>query len=189
MDRKFGASPPPLLGRGWVPMYYKVPWAEAYLHTSRLATINMGRKFGSNTKWLGQGLPPYQVASWSIHPAIWQQQVWVENWGGCARFGEGELGPHLTQYVRGRGLPACQVSSWWIQPFDLSAPTLQTGQTTDRQHIGRTVLQTVPKTRLTFHKGIATKIISMEISTIMVFGTTYYDYFRCSLFAVVRQSL
>jgi len=41
---------------GWVPIYYKVPWAEAYLHTkwhldvcSRLATIEMGRKLGGGS--------------------------------------------------------------------------------------------------------------------------------------------
>jgi len=27
--------------------------------------------------------------------------------GGCASFGKGELGPHLTQCGHGRGLPVC----------------------------------------------------------------------------------
>jgi len=71
-----------------------------------------------------------------IHAALWPQQIWAENGRrGCAPFGVGELGPHLTQCVRGQGLPACQVSSWSIQPFGHSAPTLQTdrtGQTRDR---------------------------------------------------------
>jgi len=66
-------------------------------------------------------------------------------------FGEGELGPHLTQCGRGRGLPARRVSIWSVQLFGHSARTSQTGQTgqdrqTDRQRsdsIGRTVLQTV----------------------------------------------
>ena len=31
-----------------------------------------------------------------IHPAIWPQQIWTENWG-CAPLGEGELGPHLAE--------------------------------------------------------------------------------------------
>jgi len=66
-------------------MYHKVPWAEAYLHakwhldaSSRLATIEMGRKFRRGLRLLfeegergphltqcrlGRGLPPYQVAS------------------------------------------------------------------------------------------------------------------------------
>jgi len=66
--------------------------------------------------------------------------------GGCARFGQGELGPHVTQCGQGRGLPACQVSSWSVKPFGHhNTPTLQTGQI-DRQwsnSIGRTILQTV----------------------------------------------
>ena len=45
----------PLFGEGsWVPIEHKVPWAEAYLNTkwhldasSRLATMDMGRKLGS----------------------------------------------------------------------------------------------------------------------------------------------
>jgi len=49
--------------------------------------------------------------------------------GSCAPFGEGELGPHLTQCGQGRGLPKCQVSSWSVQPFGHSAQTSQTGQT------------------------------------------------------------
>ena len=32
--------------------------------------------------------------------------------GGCAPFGEDELGPHLTQCGQGRGLPPCPVSSF-----------------------------------------------------------------------------
>jgi len=68
----------------------------------------------------------------SIHPAVWPQQTWAENWG-CAPLGEGELGPHLTQCGQGRGLPACQVSSWSIQPFGHNTPTSQTGQSQIRQ--------------------------------------------------------
>jgi len=72
----------PLFGRG-LPSN-TVSWAEAYLHTkwhldasSRLATTEMGRKLGRGLcpllergrgpyltqSRLGQGLPPYQVAS------------------------------------------------------------------------------------------------------------------------------
>jgi len=28
-----------------------------------------------------------------IHPAVWPQQTWTENWGGCAPFGEGSWVP------------------------------------------------------------------------------------------------
>jgi len=67
---------------------------------------------------------------------------------GLCPFGEGELGPHLTQCGQGRGLPACQVSSWSVKPFGHNRPTLQTDRQDrqDRQRsdsIGRTVLQTV----------------------------------------------
>ena len=58
---------------------------------------------------MGRGLPPYQVAL--IHPAVWSQQTWAENWGCAALpplppfFGGGELGPHLAQYGLFQGLP------------------------------------------------------------------------------------
>jgi len=70
--------------------------------------------------------------------------------GAPPLFGQGALGPHLTQC--GRGLPACQVSSWSVQPFGHSKPQRhrQTDRT-DRQRsdsIGRTVLQTVAQKRL-----------------------------------------
>jgi len=49
--------------------HLEVPWAEAYLHTK-----------------------------WHLDASITQKSA--EKWGGgCAPFGEGELGPHLTQCV------------------------------------------------------------------------------------------
>jgi len=45
-----------------------------------------------------------------IHPAVWPQQTWAENWGLYPFWG-GELGPHLTQCVLGRGLPLYQAAS------------------------------------------------------------------------------
>jgi len=52
----------------------------------------------SNTK--SPGPRPSSIPSdILIHAAIWPQQMWAENWGGCAPLGEGELGPHLTQCV------------------------------------------------------------------------------------------
>jgi len=58
----------------------------------------------------------------------------------------GEMGPHLTQCGQGRGLPPCQVSSWSIQPFRHNTPTLQTGQTTVRQHRANRFTDGRPKT-------------------------------------------
>ena len=101
-----------------------------------------------------------------IHAVIWPQQTLVENWGLCP-FGEGELGPHLTQCIEGRSLPACQVSSSSVQPFGHNIPTLQTDRTdrsgqTDRQRsdrIGRTALQTVVQQQSCYNnfKNIRTK--------------------------------
>ena len=45
-----------------------------------------------------------------VHPAIWTQQIWTENWVAVP-LEEGEVGPQLTQCGQGRGLPASQVSS------------------------------------------------------------------------------
>ena len=103
------------------------PRVEAYFPTkwhldpsSRLATIDMGRKLGTMPLLGGGGTPsntmspgprPTSLPSGTlIHPAVWPQQTWAENWGLCP-FGEGEPGPHLTQCGQGRGLHACQVSS------------------------------------------------------------------------------
>ena len=67
-----------------------------------------------------------------IHPAIWPQWIWAENWG-CAPFGG--AGSHITQC--GRCLPPCQVSSSSIQPFGHNTPTLQADRQTehDRQTV------------------------------------------------------
>jgi len=64
--------------------------------------------FPSNTMSPGPR-PTFVPIKYTINPAVWQQQIWAENWG-CAPFW-GELGPHLTQCGRSRVLPPCQVSS------------------------------------------------------------------------------
>jgi len=88
-------------------------WAEAYLRTnchfdpsSRLATIDMGRKLGAPPLLvegelgphlarcgLGRDLSPCQVASWSIQPSGHNRHG--PKTGGRALFRG--LGPHLTQ--------------------------------------------------------------------------------------------
>jgi len=41
-----------------------------------------------------------------IHPAVWPQQTWTENWEGCAIFtGEGAGSPHNTMWPGPR--PTC----------------------------------------------------------------------------------
>jgi len=71
----------------------------------------------SNTMW--HGMRPTSVPSGIlIHPAVWSQYM---GWklGGCCPpfFGEGEMGPHLTQCRLSWGLPPCQVASWSNQLF------------------------------------------------------------------------
>ena len=68
-----------------------------------------------------------------ISAAIWPQQIWAENWGGCAPLGEGELGPHLTQCGQAKAYLRAKFR------LDLSNRLAtvherhrQTGQTTDR---------------------------------------------------------
>jgi len=53
MGQKLGGVGVPFFWNSWVPIEHKVAWAEAYLHTtwhlspsSRLATTDIGRKFG-----------------------------------------------------------------------------------------------------------------------------------------------
>jgi len=103
-------------------------WAEAYLRTkwhldpsSRLATIDMGRKFGLRPFWgrcswapsntMSLGLRPISLPSGMfIHPAIWPQQIWAKKWGAVPP-GKGSWAPHLAQCRLGRDLPPCQVAS------------------------------------------------------------------------------
>ena len=59
----------------------------------------------SNTKSLGPR-PTSILCGILIHPDIWPQQIWADNWGGCAPLGEGELGHHLTECGQGQGLHA-----------------------------------------------------------------------------------
>jgi len=90
--------------------------------SSRLATTD-GPKFGGGcAPWGGAGSvsntilpgprPTIVPSGILIHPAVWAQQTWAENWvEALPPFGEGELGLHLTQRRLGRGLPLYQVAS------------------------------------------------------------------------------
>jgi len=134
-------------------------WTEAYPSTkwhldpcNRLATTRgpklgvlcppFGGRAGSPSNTMSPGLRSTSVPSGIlIHPAVWPQQTWTKNWG-CAPFGEGELGPHLKYYGRGRGYLHAK---FYLDPSNRLATILQhhrqTGQT-DRQRsdsIGRTV--------------------------------------------------
>jgi len=108
-----------------------------------LATIDMGRKLGvvplfgeggvgSPSGTMQPGTRPTFIRSGIlIHPAIWPQQIWAENWG-LYPFGKGELSPHLTQCGQGRGLSARLVSSSSVKPFGHNTPTLQTYRQTEQ---------------------------------------------------------
>jgi len=98
-----------------VHIYPNVAWAEANLLTkwhlhpfSRLATTEMGRKWGAVPLLGGAGSPsntmspgPRPISTPSdiwIHLTVWPQQTWAENWGATgpllavkAIFSEGSL--------------------------------------------------------------------------------------------------
>ena len=65
-----------------------------------------GEGAGSPSNTMSPGPRPTSLPSGiSIHPAVWPQQTWGENWG-LSPLGEDELGPHLTPCRLGQGLPA-----------------------------------------------------------------------------------
>ena len=51
-----------------------------------------------------------------IHPAVWPQNTWAENWGLCTFFWVGELGPHLIQCHALGQRPTSLPSGVAIQP-------------------------------------------------------------------------
>jgi len=152
MGQKEGAAVP-LSGGSWAPSITKwpglrcthVPTTKWHLdppfgHNRHLPKIVGLCPFGggspSNTMWPGPR-PTSTSSGVMIHPAVWPQQTWAENWGrGSASIG---VSPHLTQC--GRGLPPSQTGE--------TDTDRQTGQ--DRQQsdsIGQTVLQTVAQKHL-----------------------------------------
>ena len=107
-----------------------LPRTKWYLDSSsRLATINMGRKFGeggsapflgrgtgspSNTK--SPGLRPSSISSGIlILAAIWPQQIWTENWVGLCPFEKGGAGsPSNTMWPGPRS--TCMPSFTLVRP-------------------------------------------------------------------------
>jgi len=55
-----------------------------------------------------------------IHPAVWLQQTWAQNWGLHPLFGKGELGTHLTQT---RLAEAYLHTKWHLNPSSHLATT------------------------------------------------------------------
>ena len=98
---------------------------------------------------MSPGTRPTAVQSGiSIHPAVWPQQTWTENWGLFPFFGEEQLGPHLKQCGRAKAyLHAKFILQSSNRLATIHQRYRQTGQT-DRQwteSIGQTVLQTIAK--------------------------------------------
>ena len=92
-----------------------------------LATIDIGRKGGSAVSLsgrvreldphltqchLGRGLPPYQVASWSILPFGHNRHGPKIGMLLCPFF-RGKLGPHVTQYACAEAYPR---TKWHLDP-------------------------------------------------------------------------
>jgi len=111
-------------------------WAEAYLHTKwhldpcgRLATTDMGRKFGALPPFIGRGAgspsntmslglrPTFLPSGILIHGASWPQQMWTENWGWCdwCPFGGGRRGC-LSNTMWPGPRPTCMPSLILIRP-------------------------------------------------------------------------
>ena len=52
----------------------------------------------SNTMWPGLTSTSIQSGVF-IHPVVWPQYTWAENWVGVFPFEEGKLGPYLKSLV------------------------------------------------------------------------------------------
>jgi len=91
---------------------------------NRLAAIDMGRKLGSvplfggagsarNTMWPGPR-PTSMPSAILIHPAVWPQHIWAENWGALPLWGGGAGSPSNGMWPRPR--PTCMPSFILIHP-------------------------------------------------------------------------
>jgi len=123
--------------------------------SNRLATIEIGRKFGRGLRrlfWEGRWVPIEHSVAWTTAHLRTKCRLDLSNrltTKDMSRklgrrfsplFWRGELGPHLTQCGQGRGLPARQVSSGSIQPFGHNTPTSQTNRTVRQGRQDRTTI-------------------------------------------------
>ena len=120
----------------------------------------MGRKLWGSVPFWGELVPISDTMSLGprptslpngilVHPAIWPQQIWAENWRAVLLLGEGgAASPSITMW------PGCR--STRMPSFILIHPTVWPQYTnvtdrtdrqdrTDNDSIGRTALQTVVK--------------------------------------------
>ena len=105
------------LGRGLLPYQEASSSIQPFGHNRHgpkiggLHPLLRGGGAGTSYNTMSLGLRPTSLPSGIlIHPAIWPQQIWADNWG-CAPLGEGEVGPHRAQCGLGRDLPPCQAAS------------------------------------------------------------------------------
>ena len=113
----------------------------------RLATIDMGQKLGGCAPLFGRGVagsscntvwpkprPTFVPSGILIHPAVWPQQTWAENWGGLWPPLGGELGLHLAQCGLGRGIPPFH-TKFRLDLSNCLATIHQRHRQTDRQTV------------------------------------------------------
>jgi len=106
------------LGRA-LPLYRVASWSiQPFGHNIHASKIGGSAPFLvkgsgslSNTMWPGPRATSMPSAI-LIHPAVWPQKSWVENWGAPPPFW-GKLGPHLTQSRLGRGYVH---TNWHLNP-------------------------------------------------------------------------
>jgi len=133
----------------WDPIYYNVGWAGIYFRTkwrlhpfSRLATIEIRRELGRGLcpLWggdghhltqscLGWGLPPYQLASWSIQP-FGRNRYGPKIGGAVPLRGRGSLDPVLHDVARAE---AYLHAKFHLDPSNCLATVNQCYRQTDRQ--------------------------------------------------------
>ena len=94
------------------------------LGAGRCAPFSLGRGAGSpfNTMWPGPR-PTFVPSGILIHPAVWPQYTWAENWEALPPFLGRGAGTQLAQSSLGRGLPPAiwpqQIwdENWGLCPF------------------------------------------------------------------------
>jgi len=123
-----------------------------------LATIDIGQKEGASVSLSGRAGSPSKTM-WPrlrstsvptgilIHPAVWPQQTWAENWGLCSPF----LGAAGSQSNNVAWAEAYLHAKFHLDPSNRLATIHKRYRQTDRQRsdsMGRTVIQMVAQKSL-----------------------------------------
>ena len=116
-------------------------------------------ELGCSANTMSPGPRPISIPSGIlIHPAVWPQQTWAENSGGCAPFSFfGQRGSWLPIKQNVARVEAYLRAKFHLDPSNRLATIHQRCRETDRQtdrqqsrSTGRTVLQTVAQKRFTY---------------------------------------